>query len=216
MNVSIVIPTVHANQDLLDECLIAVNATAPDAEVLLIDDGTFAENCNQGAREASRPLLVFLNDDTVPAPGWLESLVEAFDEPDVGIAGSCLRYPHTLALQHAGVDFDLDDNGLLRAYNITNELENLTRDVPAVTGACLAIRSDLFSAAGGFDEEFRNGYEDVDLCLRVRDVGWRIRYVAESVVLHHESASGDTRWAHVSQNVHRLQTLWHVETREVT
>lgn len=214
--VSIVIPTIRASEDLLSECLIAVNATAPDAEVILEDSGTFAENCNRGAAQASAPLLVFLNDDTIPAPGWLESLVEAFDEPDVGIAGACLRYPHTLALQHAGIFFDLDPVGQLRANNVTNELENLTRDVDGVTGACLAIRAHLFDEAEGFDEGFVNGYEDVDLCLRVRSAGWRIRYVAESVVLHHESASGPARWTHVHENVARLQALWNVETREMS
>lgn len=214
LTVSIVVPTIHANEEMLSECLIAINATAPDAEVLLMDDGSFAENCNAGAAQASGDILLFLNDDTVPAPGWLDTLLEAFLDPDVGIAGSCLRYPHTLALQHAGVYFDAP-GGVLTAHNVTNELDNLTRDVDAVTGACLAIRAHLFNEAYGFDPTFVNGYEDVDLCLRVRSAGWRIRYVAESVVLHHESASGDARWTHVGSNVARLQALWNVRTEEV-
>lgn len=217
-DVSIIVPSIHANEEYLSECLIAVHATAPTAEVVLADTPgySFAANCNYGAAQASGTFLVFLNDDCVPAPGWLDSLIEAFLEPDIGIAGSCLRYPHTLALQHAGIFFDLDETSQLRANNVTNELENQTRDVDAVTGACLAIRADLFHEAEGFDAEFVNGYEDVDLCLRVRSGGWRIRYVAESIVLHHESASGAARWTHVHENVTRLQALWNVDARQVT
>lgn len=217
-DVSVIVPSIHANEELLSECLIAVNATAPSAELVLADTPgySFSQNCNKGAQDASGSFLVFLNDDCVPAPGWLDSLIEAFIEPDVAIAGSCLRYPHTLALQHAGVFFDLDEVGQLRANNVTDELQNSTRDVDAVTGACLAVRADLFHEADGFDTEFVNGYEDVDLCLRVRTAGWRIRYVAESVVLHHESASGPARWTHVHENVARLQALWHTEAREVS
>ncbi len=213
MTTSIIIPTIEARPDLLQECLIAIEATAPGREVIIANDPvSFGENCNFGAFQATGDIYVFLNDDCLPTPGWIEPLEDAFGWQDVGIAGSQLRAPGSLDLLHAGVMFGNPD-GVLTAYNIT--VPQPSQDVDAVTGACLAIRSTLFHECEGFDTGFVNGYEDVDLCLRVRTGGWRIRYCAESVVLHHESSSGVDRWTHVQENIARLQELWSNSARPV-
>lgn len=204
MQVDVIIPTIRANPGLLAACVEGVIETTGQKPII-VDGGTFAENCDHGASEATGDLLVFLNDDTELLSGWLEPLVEAFDDPKVGCAGVKLVYPDG-RLQHAGVSFRQRD-GLLEAFNIT-DTDPGTRNVEAVTGACLAIRAELFRELGGFDESFRNGYEDVDLCLRVRQAGRLIRYVAESVVVHLESASGPARWAHVRENIALLQERW--------
>jgi GT2 family glycosyltransferase len=202
VNVSVIVPTILANPGMLTACVEGVIETTGHKPAV-IEGGTFAENCNKGADEADGDLLLFLNDDCQVLTGWLDALVEAFNSPTVGIAGSKLVYPDG-RIQHAGVGFR--DNGGLEAYNLLEDLP--TRDVNAVTGACFAIRADLFTDIGGFDETFRNGYEDVDLCLRVLLAEWRIRYVAESVVIHHESQSGAARWAHVRDNIALLQERW--------
>ncbi len=199
--ISIVIPTLN-RADLLGRCIAALSRTALEAEIVIVGEGlSFAEHCNLGAQRAKGDILIFLNDDTEPQPGWLEPLVASFEDPEVGIAGSRLVYPDG-RIQHAGVYFDRP-GGVLTAHNVTTD--EPTRDVAAVTGACLAVRQELFD---GFDEGFVNGYEDVDLCLRVTQAGWRIRYVTESVVVHHESQSGPARWTHVRHNIERLQEKW--------
>ncbi len=213
MTTSIIIPTIEARPDLLQECLIALEATAPGREVVIANDKvSFAENCNAGAFNATGDIYVFLNDDCLPTPGWLEPLEYQFGYEDVGIAGSMLRSPKSMDLLHAGVMFT-HPGGVLTAVNITDPQES--GDVDAVTGACLAIRASLFHECEGFDTGFVNGYEDVDLCLRVKAGGWRIRYCAESILLHHESASGEARWTHVAQNIQRLQDLWNVSEHPV-
>jgi GT2 family glycosyltransferase len=63
------------------------------------------------------------------------------------------------------------------------------REVSAVTGACLMMRKSLFLEIGGFNEHFLTAYQDVDLCLRLRDRSLRIIYTPEAVVVHHESVS---------------------------
>jgi GT2 family glycosyltransferase len=63
------------------------------------------------------------------------------------------------------------------------------REVSAVTGACLMMRKSLFLEIGGFNEHFFTAYQDVDLCLRLRDRDLRIIYTPEAVVVHHESVS---------------------------
>lgn len=144
--------------------------------------------------------IIFLNDDTEPQAGWL-GMLDAFDNPEVGIVGCRLVYADGL-IQHAGV-YLACEGGTLTAYNVHDDLPS--REVEAVTGACLAIRRDLFDELDGFDEGYRNGYEDVDLCLRARAAGWKVWYVAEATVVHHESQSGPRRWESVRENVERLQ-----------
>jgi GT2 family glycosyltransferase len=81
------------------------------------------------------------------------------------------------------------------------------RRVDAVTGACLALRRDLWNQLGGFDEGFRNGCEDIDLCLRAGRAGWRIYVALRSVVRHHISTSLG-RKQRDEQNTRRLFLAW--------
>jgi len=168
----------------------------------------FARACNQGAAVASGLVFVFLNNDTVCHPGWLDPLCDA--ALTHGVAGSKLVYPDG-TIQHAGVEV-YDDRGLLTAFNCGRGEPDVgwdeDRDVTAVTGACMAVRRDVFETLRGFDEAFWNGYEDVDFCLRARDAGWNVRYCARSVVTHLESASGPERWTGVQRNVELLQAKW--------
>lgn len=196
----VIIPTIRANPKMLRRCIEIVRDSG--IEPTVAEGGTFAQNCNSAA--IGDDLLLFLNDDTEPQSGWLEPIVAAFDDEKVGIVGCKLIYPNG-SLQHAGVGFR-DNNGI-EAFNITF-FDFPTRDVEAVTGACMAVRTSMFDDLGGFDEGFRNGYEDIDLCLRASLAGWRIVYVAESVVVHHESQSGPARWTHVRDNIARLQERW--------
>jgi GT2 family glycosyltransferase len=164
----------------------------------------FAVGCNQGAAAAVSDQVVFLNNDTEVHAGWLPPLLEAMTE-DVAAVGSLLVYPDG-GVQHGGIRLHRDHRGVLVAENIHEEGNR--RDVEAVTGACMLVDRARFWAAGGFDTGFINGYEDVDLCLSFRQIGWRIVYQPASIVMHRESASGRERWAYVSDNVARLQVKW--------
>lgn len=159
----------------------------------------FSKGCNQGAKEAKGSYLLFLNNDTVPLRGWLSPLVAALqDNQAVAVAGSRLLYPGTGKIQHAGVIFSRSVVHPYPAPPVYHLYEGLPHDHPlvnkgrelqAVTGACLIIRKEVFWGAGGFDEGFQNGYEDVDLCLKVRRMGHRILYCPSSILLHHASVS---------------------------
>lgn len=192
-----VIPTLD-RADLLARCLEAIG---PDQKVEVVGFGwDFAAHCNYGAQVGGDP-IVFLNDDTEPAAGWLEALCAPFTDPTVGIVGCRLTYPDG-RIQHAGVTLD-SPGGVLTAHNV--HTDEPSREVDAVTGACMAVRRAAWDDLGGFDTGFVNGYEDVDLCLRARKRGWRVWYTADATVVHLESQSGPARWSHVRQNVERLQ-----------
>ncbi|MDD2338034.1 MAG: glycosyltransferase, partial [Geobacteraceae bacterium] len=87
-------------------------------------------------------------------------------------------------------------------------LANHSLSVQALTAACLLIRKSAFRATGGFDEEYWNGYEDVDLCFKLREKGWQLVYEPASVLIHHESQSGPERFRMAQQNIERLHAKW--------
>ena len=176
----------------------------------------FSRACNQGAAAASGRDLLFLNNDTEPRPGWLEALVQTLDaDPVVVAVGSKLLFPDG-TVQHAGValfeDRQQPDPLLARHIYYRRKADDPAVNVPteyqALTAACLLVRRSSFEAAGGFDEHFWNGYEDVDLCLRLRASGGRLVYQPASVVVHHESQSGPERFRAAAANVARLHKKW--------
>jgi GT2 family glycosyltransferase/glycosyltransferase involved in cell wall biosynthesis/2-polyprenyl-3-methyl-5-hydroxy-6-metoxy-1,4-benzoquinol methylase/Flp pilus assembly protein TadD len=233
---SIIIP-VWNKVELTRQCLVALGPATDDVsfELIVIDnhstDGTpeflaslggdvriitndenlgFARACNQGAAIATGENLVFLNNDTIPLKGWLSALVEEVrTHPDVTVVGSKLLYEDG-TVQHAGVAIDRYD---LTPYHIYNGFAgdhpavNKRRELNAVTGACLLIRRSVFAEIGGFDEGFINGFEDVDLCLKVRDKRGRIVYQPRSVLYHLESQTPG-RKQHDQSNANRLHQRW--------
>jgi GT2 family glycosyltransferase len=234
--VSIVIP-VWNRLDITLDCLRALaENTEGRYEVIVVDNGSvpaaraalgsipglrlrrhevnlgFARACNDGARLARGRHLLFLNNDTIPQPGWLPPMLAARDkDPRIGIVGSLLLYSETREVQHAGVD--LDSRGVpFHRFRFGAATEPaVVRDgvVPAVTGACLLTTADLFARLGGFDEGFVNGYEDVDLCLRAGKAGRLTYYCSASVLLHHEAATpGRLEPAREAANLARLRRLW--------
>ncbi len=155
----------------------------------------FSELNNIGARAAIGELLVFLNDDTeVLQDDWLERLGGYAQLPHVGPVGAKLLYPGGEVVQHAGV-LNLE-GGPHHAFL------NRHRDDPcyfmrnlleynwlAVTGACLMVERTKFDMVSGFAESLPVAYNDIDLCLRLRDAGYFGVVVQAVSLIHHESAS---------------------------
>jgi GT2 family glycosyltransferase len=223
MATSIVVPH-FGDPRLTIACVEAVVRHSPPVELVIVDNGGnlqgrfvtafqvapprnlgFAGGCNLGARIANGDVLVFLNNDCTPHPGWLEPLLAALADPGTGVAGAKLLYGDG-RIQHSGIGIDFAKPPGREAWNRTDE--HPSEAVDAVTGACLAIRAADFREVGGFDVGFWNGYEDCDLCLAVKARDRRCWYAAESVVTHLESRSGPERWRAVRENVDRLRSKW--------
>jgi len=153
----------------------------------------FAKMNNLGAKRASGDVLVFLNDDVEPlTPAWLEELVAHAARPEVGVVGAKLLYPSG-AIQHAGIVIGIMDGaGHLHRDTFAALYWNwlpFTRNVSAVTGACLAMRRAVFEELGGFDESFPVNYNDVDLCLRAQQAGYQVVLEPAAVLRHEECRS---------------------------
>ncbi len=149
----------------------------------------FSRASNQGARAARGEYLLFLNNDTIVQPGWLEAMVAcARKDAKIGVVGAKLLYPDD-TIQHAGVAFNDEKlvHHIYRQYDKDHPAVNKEREFQAVTAACALIKKDLFFQAGCFDESYQNGFEDVDLCFRLRQQGYKVVYTPRAVVYHLES-----------------------------
>ncbi|MDE2005641.1 MAG: glycosyltransferase family 2 protein [Rhodospirillales bacterium] len=149
----------------------------------------FAAACNAGAAIARGALLGLLNDDVTPRePGWLAAMAGHLRDPATGIVGARLLYPDG-AIQHDGVTLCADGTGRhLNRFRSRREA-GPTREVAAVTGACLLTPRALWRRLGGLDESYASAFNDLDYCLRAREAGARVVLCAEAVLTHAESRS---------------------------
>ena len=221
--VSIVIP-VHGPAGQVHKCLRAVAETADvDYEVVIVDDNAgattksvlsatsgarvlahresvgFLRSVNLGAAQARGRYLVLLNDDTEPQARWLSALVaRAESEPDVGIVAAKLLYPGGILQEAGGIVWsDGEAENFGRGHAAFAPEFNYVREVDYGSGAALLVRSELWAAVGGFDEQFAPAYwEDTDLCFAARAKGWRVMYEPTAEVVHAEGGSMGTDPAH--------------------
>jgi GT2 family glycosyltransferase len=236
--VSVIVPALdHIEYTLLCFAAMCRHPPAASFEVVVVDDGSaddsprllrlvpnlvylrnevpqgFVPSVNRAARVARGRFLLLLNNDTQVQPGWLDELVAAFDDPDVGIAGSRLIFPSG-HLQEAGAVLRSDGSVELVGLNDDPRLPqyNVGREVDHCSGASLMIPRDLFLELGGFDEAYAPAYfEDCDLALRVRSRGRKIVYVPGSVVVHHLSVTTSglsSKECQIEANRRRLLERW--------
>ena len=239
-DVSIIIP-VFNHAHLTRECLEAISVIQDQCsfEVIVVDNHStdetpqilqaiegditilrqpenrgFAAACNIGARVATGEFLVFLNNDTRPLSGWLDAMINCAREDQlIGAVGAKLLYPDG-EVQHAGVAF----NDRKVPYHIFQHFAsdhpavNEQRDMKAVTAACMLIPASVFSEFDGFDEGYHNGFEDVDLCLRIVEGGLRVVYNPKAVVIHREETS-QGRKDFDRENLERFLNIWHARIK---
>jgi len=154
---------------------------------------SFSKANNQGADIAKGEYLIFLNNDTEVKENWLENIEKGFaEDKKIAIQGAKLLYPNN-KIQHAGIVYGPLKEGLNHHYHIylsadsNDEKVNKFREFQMITGALLSIRKDVFNKVDGFDENYYFGYEDLDLCLKVREIGYKVMYNPKVVATHFES-----------------------------
>jgi GT2 family glycosyltransferase/glycosyltransferase involved in cell wall biosynthesis len=218
--VSLILP-VHSQPELTAACVRAIVATATvPYELVVVDDTAtasvkdvvariagatvlmnahnsgYTRSLNRGSVRARGEFLLFLNDDTVPQPGWLEAMVEcARSSEDVGVVVPMYLAPDG-SLKEAGsiVWSDGSAENFGRGDRVVERSRyRYRREVDYGSGACLLVRTDLFRAIGGLDEQFSPAYyEDADLCFAAREAGSRVLYEPRARVVHVEGATAGT------------------------
>ncbi|MBX2816150.1 MAG: glycosyltransferase [Saprospiraceae bacterium] len=169
------------------------------------ENRSFSAANNQAVLESSGSMLLFLNNDVMPLKGWLTRMVYFFQEKEnhgakVGAVGSRLLYPTEhpltpLSVQHSGISF-LGNRDFIRPINLGLRDEwkpdGEAEEFAAVSAACLLVKKSDFDSVGGFDEEYIYGYEDVDLCLKLKQVEGLSNYTCqESILFHNEFGTQD-------------------------
>jgi GT2 family glycosyltransferase len=136
-----------------------------------------------------------LNNDTeVISQEWLSAMLECAQRDDVGAVGAKLLYPND-TIQHAGVMIGIGGianhphRGYPRVSHGYMGALSVIHNVSAVTGACMMVRKEVFNEVGGLNESLSHAYNDVDLCLKMREKGYLIIYTPYAELYHHESAS---------------------------
>jgi GT2 family glycosyltransferase len=175
----------------------------------------FAKGCNQGAQAAVNDFLVFLNNDTMVSAGWLEGLLQPFEDGFVvatgprsnAVSGAQLLSSENYAVRlgSSSAAADLADF----AWHVRLERAGHRRETRRLVGFCLAVRRSAFRAVGGWDERYEiGGCEDDDLCARLLSHGGRLLIVDDVFVHHHGhvtfSANGVDWYAVQRENFRRL------------
>jgi N-acetylglucosaminyl-diphospho-decaprenol L-rhamnosyltransferase len=177
-----------------------------DAEVLLLENPQnrgYGRACNQGFAATDSAFVCFLNPDIVPEPASLSQMLQAIaDRPEVGVLGprlvnpdgstypSCRVVPRLgVAVGHAIFGLFSDNNRFTRAYKLMDVDHGSEQEVEWVSGAAMLVRREAFEQVGGFDEGFFMYVEDLDLCARIREAGWKSLYFPGATMLHHVAGS---------------------------
>lgn len=172
--------------------------TSRDSRVKVVryeGEFNFSAICNFGARHASGDYYLFLNNDTsVITPEWIERMLgPMLHRSTTACTGAMLLYADD-TIQHAGVIIPKANPDHLCHCFPADSLYHFshlqrTRESSAVTGACMLVRASQFDAVDGFDERFAVAYNDIDLCLRLRECGWSVVMEPTARLYHYESAS---------------------------
>ncbi|MEX2504650.1 MAG: glycosyltransferase family 2 protein [Egicoccus sp.] len=181
----------------------AVRAAHPGVRVLAVDNLGFGAGANLGAAVTRAPVVVVCNADVRFDAGSVADLAARLDErADVAAAGPAVRYPDgrpqasarrlpglATAIGHAVLSRPWPGNPWTVRYRATDADPERPRDVDWLSGCCLALRREAFETVGGFDPGYFLYVEDVDLGVRLRAAGWRLRYEPSARVVHEVGAS---------------------------
>ncbi|MHB1058739.1 MAG: glycosyltransferase family 2 protein [Rhodanobacter sp.] len=150
---------------------------------------------NDAVSDCRGELICLLNNDVeVITPDWLEELASQALRPHVGAVGAMLYYPDD-TIQHAGVVIGVHGvaahpySGMPRGFPGQMARARLVQGMSAVTAACLMVRREVYLEAGGLDTDLQVAFNDIDFCLRLKQLGYTNIWTPFAELYHHESAS---------------------------
>lgn len=176
----------------------------PGIVVQVVPNRGYGAAANAGMERATGDALLVLNSDTVIQPGAISTLAaRLFSRCDIGMTGPRLQYAigadqptrrrfptrWTPLFESTILEEWFPGNRWCRRYRMAGTPDSIVQDVDWLVGAALMVRREAVEQAGGFDESFRMYGEELEWCFRLRRHGWRIVYVPDALIVHHEGAS---------------------------
>jgi GT2 family glycosyltransferase len=167
----------------------------PNIQLILFDNNAgFAGGYNRALEHIDARYFILLNSDVEVSPNWIHPVIEYMDDnQEVAAVQPKIRsYSQREYFEYAGAaggfidkyGFPFCRGRILKEHEKDNGQYNKISDIFWATGACMFIRADLFKKAGGFDEDFFAHMEEIDLCWRLKNMGYRIVYHPESTIFH--------------------------------
>jgi len=199
------------------EFIVVDNASGDNSEALITNEFPdvqyiglknnigFGKGCNVGVQRARGTYLLFLNPDSLVSKDTLSTCTSFLEEhPDVGIVGpkilkpdgsfqaQCRRmFPTPFdAFSHMfGLSRLFPQSKIFGRYNLTYLDPDVSMEIDAVSGSFMCMRHEVFRKLGGFDDAFFMYGEDLDLCARVKQLGYKVWYHPETQVVHFKGKS---------------------------
>ena len=184
----------------------AIRRSEPDIRLLTLQTNTgFGGGVNRAVARTDSQYVLVTTPDVVVEPGSTKALRTVLDDmPDVGLVApriltpdgdlypSVRRFPSLVdAAGHAFLHFVWPSNPFSRRYKMSDWDHAVAADADWVAGTHFLVRRAAWDAVGGFDEQFFMFVEDVDLCWRLQEAGWRVRYEPAATIVHEISGSAD-------------------------
>lgn len=189
-----------------DGSVARLQYAVPTVRVLDVDGNVgYAAAANRGIAATRAPVVAVCNADLTVAPGTAAAMLTRFDaEPDLAAVGPLIRntdgsvYPSARSVPalrdsigHALLGAIWRDNPFSRRYRQLDADVAQPRDVDWVSGAAIWFRRSALDSVGGWDEHYFMYMEDIDLCSRMRRLGWRVAYDPRGSVVHTQGVSTD-------------------------
>jgi hypothetical protein len=184
-----------------------IRAEFPQAHLIANENNRgFTAANNQGLATGQGRYLLLLNPDTEVVDGALLTMIRYMDtHPEVGALGPKLLYADgsrqpsrrrfptfaTALVESTVVQEWWTDNRILRRYFMSDTDDEAIQPVDWVVGACLLVRREAYSQAGGLDEGYFMYSEELDWCRRIKQAGWEVIYLPTATVIHHEGKSSE-------------------------
>ncbi len=183
-----------ADNQSTDDSLFFLRQNYPDVEIILnLENGGFAKGYNDALSKIDSKYYLLLNSDIEVSRGWLDPLLNAVNDDKVaGCQPKVLAFHNKSVFEHAGASGGFLDRNFFpfcrgRIFDLTETDEGQydnEQEVFWASGACMLIKSDVFHQVNGFDEDFFAHMEEIDMCWRIKKLGYSFKVVPSSVVYH--------------------------------
>lgn len=197
------------DNDSSDETIPYLKKLSEKLPITIIENKTnesFSEANNKGVEQSNGEYVLLLNNDMEPIYGWLNHMMKTYMEsPEIGIVGAKLIYPFrendptSLTTQNEGIRYTelngfLNPNdGFIVPYNIKEgdvfDNDDKNQELASVLGASLLIKKELYQEVGGLDDEYVYNYEDIDLCFKIIEKGYKVLYTPKAKLYHYYQAT---------------------------